>query len=663
MVGQAAGGPVAGLLCRTALCALATALTAAVMAVTVAGQASTLPACAPVATLVLYAGSGGYPYLRGVYDELPLDKKGLLPLGQGQVAALDLEAPRCSLLGMSSWPSNLLLYDNGTLSRVLPNAMASLGAVGGTLMLYGHPGLDAAGMRSLQSLRNVKSATNLLLYNLDALTDLLGLEGFTSLPGDLYLGGNGRLRWLGGLEGLREVGGDLALLSNMALSSVQGLQNLQVVRGQLLAIGNGKLTNLLAMASLTSVGSLRETNNGAVQLRLPENVRVGLAAAGGQDGGGEATLLANAVVQTTSSITTAIPGAGPGQFPPRVDTSVVLLYSGSTPDLEDVSDWLKKFDPPVEPFEVREYNTRAINLYDTAREAQKLSVISGSLVIWASRDLGQGLWPLSGLTAVYGQLVIVGPPDRSSALETLQGLDNLQYVGGLHLLYLQQLRNLTGLGGLGSCRGDLNILQCPSLPSTRGLAPLTSVYTDMYLVGNTALWDIAGLKNIRSVGGTLHLQDMPYVKDLEGLSGVRSVYGHFVIQNCSQLTSTSALRQLSSVGSLRRVGSLLSISDNSGLKTLSGLSALTDIGEQLLVARNPQLYTLADMDSSLKRVGGGGIELLENPALTSLGRLPTTLERVYGPVVIKGPVAGEDVAAVQAKSSSGGGGGSSSQGK
>ncbi len=69
-----------------------------------------------------------------------------------------------------------------------------------------------------------KSAKSLLLYNLDALLDLRGLEGLAALPGDLYLADNGRLRTLTGLDGLRSVGGDLALLSNMMLISVQGLQ-------------------------------------------------------------------------------------------------------------------------------------------------------------------------------------------------------------------------------------------------------------------------------------------------------------------------------------------------------------------------------------------------------------------------------------------------------
>lgn len=52
-------------------------------------------------------------------------------------------------------------------------------------------------------------------------------------------------------------------------------------------------------------------------------------------------------------------------------------------------------------------------------------------MVWSNGDLGKGLWPLAGVTAVYGALVVVGAPDRSSVLETLQGLDNVQVCGSL----------------------------------------------------------------------------------------------------------------------------------------------------------------------------------------------------------------------------------------
>ncbi len=47
-------------------------------------------------------------------------------------------------------------------------------------------------------------------------------------------------------------------------------------------------------------------------------------------------------------------------------------------------------------------------------------------MVWSNAGLGKGLWPLTGITSVYGALVVVGAPDGTSVLETLQGLDNVQ---------------------------------------------------------------------------------------------------------------------------------------------------------------------------------------------------------------------------------------------
>ncbi|GIL53573.1 hypothetical protein Vafri_9184 [Volvox africanus] len=589
-------------------------MAATTVTVTDAAQQTQLSTCAGVPTLVVYAGSGGIPDLVEVYDELPLDKKGLLPLGQSQVAMMNLEAPTCSLNGVALWPGNLLLYDNGTLSKALP-VLGSLTAVSGTLMLYGHAGLGGTGIRSLQGISNIKSAANLLVYNMDALADLRGLEGFTSLPGDLYLADNARLRTLVGLDGLINVGGDLALLSNMGLISVQGLQNLQTVGGQLVAIGNGKLTDLLALLSLTSIGSMKEANNGDVRLELPEAVRmapatafaptataVPTAAPGTTVGAGSGTPPA---VQNSGSVY-VLPASDPASPPtwspgitreaPQPDRTVVLLYGGTPPLFDELEGWLRNFDPPMEHLGIREYNTRLIHLYGDSGEVKQLSVISGSLVIWANGDIGTGLWPLRGLTAVYGQLVILGARDGSSTLETLQGLDNLQYVGGLHLVYLNQLRNLTGLGSLRTVRGDLNILFCASLQSTRGLGPLTSIYTDLYLKGNRGLWDMSGFRAIRSIGWDLHLQDMPYIKNLEGLSAVQTVYGEIVIKNCSQLTSTSGLKSLS------QIGVSVALLWNDALSDVSGLSRLSQIPGDLQLTGNPSLQSLQPL-SSLTTVG------------------------------------------------------------
>merc|ERR1711937_736850 len=69
--------------------------------------------------------------------------------------------------------------------------------------------------------RNVSIGSNV--------TSLKGLEGLTSVGGDLQIGdwdGNPQLTSLAGLEGLTSVGGDLDIMYNDQLTSLSGLEGL-----------------------------------------------------------------------------------------------------------------------------------------------------------------------------------------------------------------------------------------------------------------------------------------------------------------------------------------------------------------------------------------------------------------------------------------------------
>ncbi|KAG2430242.1 hypothetical protein HXX76_010340 [Chlamydomonas incerta] len=603
--------------------------------------------CFDTRPVVAYAGSGGPPDLKEVAAALPFDTGAqLLPLGARQAVLLDLEAGGPCTVGLTSLPGALLLYDNGTLDRALPR-LAALRAVGGSLMLYGKAGLGDGGLKSLQPLQGVSSAKNLLIYNMDALVDLKGLEAISALPGQLILSDNARLRSLKGLDGLTSVGGDVALLSNQALTSVQGLGKLRTIGGQIVAKGNGNLRDLLPLTSLTSLGRITETNNGDGRLELPP----ALAARGADGAGGSAAAAAAAAAPAAGA------GISGGGTRAQLDASVVLVYAGQAPDLDDVNEWLQDFMPPMDKdkIDVRPYNTRLVNMYGAAEEVKKLGVITGSLVVWSNADLGRGLWPLSGVTAVYGALVVVGATDGSSVLETLQGLDNVQYAGTVGILSLPRLKDFSGLGSLAALGGDFNVLFCPSLASSRGLGPLTSVYSDLWIQGCGSLKDLDGFKGVRNIGASLHLDQLASLSSLDGLAALESVFGEILIRKCNLLSSTSGLKSLAYVGKsvavlwdtqlndlsglsrlksvpsdvmlsglpaltnlgqlsdLSSVGLNLVISDNTGLKDLSGLGALKRVGGLLSIANNNGLQSLKGLEG-LQSVGGP-VNIANNPSL------------------------------------------------
>ena len=78
--------------------------------------------------------------------------------------------------------------------------------------------------------------------------NLNGLSVLTSIEGHLQIGylfvGNPALTSLTGLEGLTSIGGDLRIINNTALTSLTGLDNVVTVNGVLGISNNSVLTSL-----------------------------------------------------------------------------------------------------------------------------------------------------------------------------------------------------------------------------------------------------------------------------------------------------------------------------------------------------------------------------------------------------------------------------------
>ena len=67
----------------------------------------------------------------------------------------------------------------------------------------------------------------------DALTNLDGLSGISSVDGDLHIFATPALTNLDGLSGITSVGDDLEILYNDALTNIEGLSSLTSVVGDL----------------------------------------------------------------------------------------------------------------------------------------------------------------------------------------------------------------------------------------------------------------------------------------------------------------------------------------------------------------------------------------------------------------------------------------------
>ena len=99
-------------------------------------------------------------------------------------------------------------------------------------------------------------------------TSLLGLEGLTSVGGNLVILYNDTLTNLSGLDNLISVGEGLRIYSNASLTSLSALENLTSVGGFLDIVHNASLISLSELNKLTSVGGYMNIENNAALTSL-----------------------------------------------------------------------------------------------------------------------------------------------------------------------------------------------------------------------------------------------------------------------------------------------------------------------------------------------------------------------------------------------------------
>ncbi|MEO1654290.1 MAG: hypothetical protein AAFU64_12155, partial [Bacteroidota bacterium] len=112
----------------------------------------------------------------------------------------------------------------------------------------------------------------------------------------------------------------------------------------------------------------------------------------------------------------------------------------------------------------------------------------------------QDLSPLRNLKFVQGDLRITGL-GGSSTLESLRGLENLQYIGGeFRLDFCHEIRNLDGLAGLTFVGKDFYINDNDKLRDIRGLSQLREVGGSLLIFRNSGLVNLNGLEKLESIG-------------------------------------------------------------------------------------------------------------------------------------------------------------------
>jgi hypothetical protein len=312
------------------------------------------------------------------------------------------------------------------------------------------------------------------------ITNLNGLNGVTSIHGELFVFGNPVLTSLAGLNTLTSINGDLSIISNKSLTSLSGLDSIKA----------GSIDNLFIYSN--SSLSTCEVHSVCSYLSNPR-----------------------------SSVN--IYGNAPGcNNPPEVETgcgiSMSCLPHGNYYFLtqSDIDNYRTNYP----------YCTHVdggIYIYGGGQITNlnglsTLKSISGSLIVIDQSKL-TSLTGLSSLKTIGNNLYI----RNNSALTSLIGVDSLTSIGGYFLLQLDPvltsltglevlksigdelyfdensaLTNLTGLDSLTSIGSSLGLYHLPALATLTALHSLTYVGDDITIIGNNSLTSLSGIDNINA---------------------------------------------------------------------------------------------------------------------------------------------------------------------
>lgn len=204
--------------------------------------------------------------------------------------------------------------------------------------------------------------------------------------------------------------------------------------------------------------------------------------------------------------------------------------------------------------------------------------------------------------------------DYNPLITDLSGLSNLTHIAdaGFFIQNNNALQSLNGLQNLPYVGGTMDIADNSVLQNLQGLSSFTGTSVTFVIRGNPVFEKFHGAPNFATVGGAIIIDNNASLKNLEGLSTLTTVNSTFAIHNNPILKNLEGLNSLTHIGSAE-------ILNNPILKNLEGLEGITSINRDMIVYNNASLKNV-DGISNLTTVGGWMV-LQELPLLKNIDGL------------------------------------------
>lgn len=226
--------------------------------------------------------------------------------------------------------------------------------------------------------------------------------------------------------------------------------------------------------------------------------------------------------------------------------------------------------------------------------------------IWIEGEDITNLQGLNVITKVHGSFYI----RWDSTLTSLEGLENLSFIGGRLDISGTVLNNLEGLNNLTYIGEYLNIGYADSITSLSGIENLEYVGGSILFAYCSSLTTLSGLPNLDTIHGSVQLLNMYELTALAGLDSIKYIDERLRIIHCYDLENINNLSHLN------HIGSSLIINKCNNLTSLAGLESVTNIGGDLLIDQNNSLQTLSGIDN-IEAESIENLSITYNPQLST----------------------------------------------
>jgi len=207
---------------------------------------------------------------------------------------------------------------------------------------------------------------------------------------------------------------------------------------------------------------------------------------------------------------------------------------------------------------------------------------------------------LAGLNSVSGSLLLY----YTTSLPNLTGLEGLTGVGDLYIEAARLLTSLDGLQNLVSIDG-LHILRNANLPNLVGLPSTLASVSNLEISGNPMMSDLEGIPAIGEITRSVHISRNDKLANIEAL-GSSGFPASDTPQVDVTISQNPLLASLSGLPAIDKIGSL-AITENTMLTSLSGLESLVEIWDGLVVINSPALRDCSALTTVLDAVDDGAV--------------------------------------------------------